>query len=255
MLIAGNWKMNTDLDRGRTLAENVAAGAGEVRDDVDLLVCPPHSHLAPIGRALEGSGVALGAQNVHAEDSGSFTGEVSAPMLTSAGCSHVIVGHSERRRHFGETDDDVNAKLRRAQAHELVPVVCVGETLEDRQDGRAREVVGRQVGGALDGVSIDEAAGLVVAYEPVWAIGTGESATPEQAQEMHAFVHDRLEERLGPVGREVHVVYGGSMKPWNAEELLGQPDVDGGLIGGASLQADSFLAIAEHGADAVKREA
>lgn len=249
MLIAGNWKMNTDLPEGRALAENIAAGiddAGAVFDAVDFAVCPPFVHLQAVGDVLAGSPVALGAQDVHAEDEGAYTSDVSASMLTSVGCSHVIVGHSERRQYYGETDADVNRKATQAHAHDLVPIICVGETLDQRKAGDAESVVRAQLEGALDGLTVEHPDRLVVAYEPVWAIGTGESATAAQAQDMHALIRADLTERFGDeVGRGVALLYGGSMKPHNAAELLSEPDVNGGLIGSASLEADSFLGIAE----------
>ena len=249
MLIAGNWKMNTDVPEGRALANDIAAGLSERPDafaDVDFLVCPPFVHLPAVGKALADVPVAVGAQDMHAEDAGAHTGDVSAPMLTSIGCDAVILGHSERRTDHDETDASVNAKVKQATAHGLVPVVCVGETLDQRQAGDAKAVVQAQVDGALDGVSLDRAEGLVVAYEPVWAIGTGESASPDQAQEMHAVIRRDLSERYGSdVAGGVPLLYGGSMKPHNANGLLSQPDIDGGLIGSASLAADSFLGIAD----------
>jgi triosephosphate isomerase len=249
MLIAGNWKMNTDLPTGRTLAENIAAGiaeAGSKFDAVDFAVCPPFVHLQAVGEALADSPVALGAQDVHAEDEGAYTSDVSAPMLTSVGCSHVIVGHSERRQYYDETDAEVNRKAKQAHRHDLVPIICVGETLDQRKAGDAESVVRAQLEGALDGLSVDGADQLVVAYEPVWAIGTGESATPTQAQDMHAIIRSDLSERYGDdVGADVPLLYGGSMKPHNAADLLSETDVDGGLIGSASLEAESFLGIAE----------
>jgi triosephosphate isomerase len=255
MLIAGNWKMNTDLTSGTALARDIAEGveaAGRDLDGVGLAVCPPFVHLHAVGEAIRGSGVALGAQDVHHEDEGAFTGDVSAPMLTSVGCTCVIVGHSERRAYHDESDDDVNAKIRQARAHDLVPILCVGETIEQRRAGDAQAVVHAQLAGGLDGVEINDASALIVAYEPVWAIGTGETATPEQAQEMHAFVRETLASHFGnDVAAEIELLYGGSMKPHNAGELLSQPDVTGGLIGGASLQADSFLGIAHHAAENV----
>jgi triosephosphate isomerase len=249
MLIAGNWKMNTDLPGGRALAEDIAGGiaaAGDRFDEVDFAVCPPFVNLQAVGDALADSPVALGAQDVHAQDEGAFTSDVSAPMLTSVGCSHVIVGHSERRQYYDETDAQVNDKARQARRHGLVPIVCVGETLEQRRTGNAESVVRAQLEGALAGVPVASADDLVVAYEPVWAIGTGESATPTQAQDLHAVVRADLSERYdNAVAADVPLLYGGSMKPHNAADLLSQPDVDGGLIGSASLEADSFLGIAE----------
>jgi triosephosphate isomerase len=259
MLIAGNWKMNTDVPEGRALAQVIADRLSthpRSYDGVDFLVCPPFVHLPAVIDAVEGSPVAVGAQDMHAEDEGAFTGDVSAPMLTSIGCDCVILGHSERRKYYDETDADVNAKVKQAQAHGLVPIVCVGETLEQRQAGDAESVVRHQVDGTLDGVSIESSDGLVVAYEPVWAIGTGESAEPEQAQEMHAVIRRDLSARYGDeVASGVPLLYGGSMKPHNAHGLLSQPDIDGGLIGSASLAADSFLGIAEEGVEVLEGSA
>ncbi|NBC00364.1 MAG: triose-phosphate isomerase [Bacteroidetes bacterium] len=243
MLIAGNWKMNTDLSKARTLAAGVRKAA-ESAGEVEVLVCPPFISLDAVCQVMRGSAVQVGGQTLYPEDSGAFTGEVSAPMLRSVGCSHVIVGHSERRQLFGETDEDVNTRLLQARLHDLVPILCVGETLQQRKAGNQRTVVEEQLTAALANVDIAEADDLVVAYEPVWAIGTGETASPEQAQAMHAFIRSRLTDRLGQsVGAGVAILYGGSMKPHNADELLSQDDVDGGLIGGASLKASDFGAI------------
>lgn len=254
MLIAGNWKMNTDVPAGQALARSVAAELDRSDadfSDVDVAVCPPFTHLQAVGEALNGSAVALGAQDVHAEEEGAYTSDIAASMLTSIGCTYVIVGHSERRQYYEESDAEVKAKVVQARAHDLVPIVCVGETLEHRRSGDAESVVRSQLEGALDGVDVPSADALVVAYEPVWAIGTGESATPTQAQDMHAVVRSDLAERYGEaLAADVPLLYGGSMKPHNAAELLGQPDVDGGLIGSASLKAESFVAIAEHATDA-----
>jgi triosephosphate isomerase len=249
MFIAGNWKMNTDLPDGRTLAENIVSGIAEADtsfEGVDFAVCPPFVHLQMVGDAVAESPVALGAQDVHAEDDGAYTSDVSASMLTSVGCTYVIIGHSERRQYYDETDAEVNRKARQARAHDLVPIICVGETREQRRAGEAETVVRAQLDGALDGVDIESSDDLVVAYEPVWAIGTGESATPSQAQDMHAVIRDNLGDRYGAsIGEHVSLLYGGSMKPHNAAELLSESDVDGGLIGSASLEAESFLGIAE----------
>jgi triosephosphate isomerase len=252
MLIAGNWKMNTDVDTGRALASEIARGLSETPDaftGVALAVAPPFVSLHAVRDALADTTVALSAQTMHAEVSGAYTGDVSAPMLASVGCSHVILGHSERRQYHGTTDADVNARVQRAHAQGLVPIVCVGETLSERRAGDAEAVVRAQLAGALADAEVDAADQLVLAYEPVWAIGTGETATPEQAQEMHAFIRSDLAERFGAnVGASVHILYGGSMKPHNCEGLLRQSDINGGLVGGASLDADSFLAIARHAA-------
>ena len=259
MLIAGNWKMNTDVPEGRALAQVIAdrlSTEPQSFEGVDFLVCPPFVHLTAVIDALADSSVAVGAQDVHAEDEGAYTSDVSAPMLTSVDCEYVILGHSERRKYYDETDADVNAKVRQARAHDLVPIVCVGETLEQREAGDAESVVRRQVDGTLDGVSIERSEDLVLAYEPVWAIGTGESAAPEQAQEMHAVIRSDLTERYGAdVADGVPLLYGGSMKPHNAHGLLSQPDIDGGLIGSASLSADSFLGIAEEAVNVLESAA
>lgn len=242
--------MNTDIESGTRLAAGIAAAANERElGSVALAVCPPYVSLESVGNALGDSGVALGAQNIHHEDSGAFTGEVSAEMLLSAGCTHVIVGHSERREYFGESNHDVQQKVAQARANGLVPILCVGETKAERDAGDARTVVKGQLRGGLADVLFDAPGDLVVAYEPVWAIGTGDTATPEQANEMHAFIRDELADLYDEdFAGGVEILYGGSMKPNNAEDLLSQPDVNGGLVGGASLNVESFIAIAEHGA-------
>ena len=243
MLIAGNWKMNTDLAAATELARGVVEEVGDV-EEVQVAVCPPFISLDAVFGALRGSQVRLGAQNMHAADAGAYTGEVAASMLRSVGCDYVILGHSERRQYFGETDASVHDKIKQALAHDLTPIVCVGEKLDERKAGREQAVVKAQLSGALDGVSLSDPARLVVAYEPVWAIGTGETATPEQAQEMHAFIRAQLADLFSDAfSQDVLLLYGGSMKPGNAAELLAQPDVDGGLIGGASLKAPDFATI------------
>lgn len=239
-LIAGNWKMNPGtLEEALALAAAVAAGADAVGDGVDLLVIPPAPYLAAVKQALAGR-VWLGGQNLSTETKGAFTGEVSGSMLRSVGASHVLCGHSERRQLFGESSELVGKKVRAALRDGLVPVLCVGETLAEREAGTTNAVVAAQLEGGLDGVS--GTAGVVVAYEPVWAIGTGRVATPEQAQDAHAFIRGWLAERWGQSG--TLVLYGGSVKADNARELLSQVDVDGALVGGASLDAKGFLAIA-----------
>lgn len=243
MLVAGNWKMNTDRTSARQLAAAVVSAVGDP-GDVHVAVCPPFVSLDAVFTALHGSSIRMGAQDMHHEESGAFTGAISGSMLRSVGCHYVILGHSERRQYFGETDDGVNVKVHKAHTHRLVPIVCVGETLDERDAGREREVVGRQVRMGLADVQVDDSSELVVAYEPVWAIGTGRTASPEQAADMHAFIRENLDDLLGPtVGPAVDILYGGSMKPDNAADLLGRPHVNGGLIGGASLKADDFAAI------------
>jgi triosephosphate isomerase len=243
MLVAGNWKMHTDLKGALRLAAEVVRLTEAEARAVDVAVCPPFVWLDAVREKLRGSRVALGAQNVHPEAAGAFTGEVAPPMLDALGCRYVIAGHSERRQHFGETDAFVGAKVRAVMGAGMVPILCVGETLDERDRGEAEAVVRRQLDGALDGVTLDDPARLVVAYEPVWAIGTGRTATPEQAQAMHAFARARLAARFGEDGRRVAILYGGSVKPDNAADLFAQPDLDGGLIGGASLDAEGFAAI------------
>jgi triosephosphate isomerase len=243
-LIAGNWKMNTDRAAGVTLAKGVAARAAEV-PNVDLLVCPPSVYLVPVAEALTGSKVALGAQNMYHEGNGAFTGEISAVMLLDVGAKYVILGHSERRHILGETDEAINQKTLAALAWGLVPIVCVGELLAEREAGQTAEVIRRQFEGSLANVTAAQIENLVIAYEPVWAIGTGKVATPEQAEEVHADLRSLLAKRYndGSASR-VRILYGGSVKPSNAGELLGQPNIDGALVGGASLKVDDFIGIA-----------
>jgi triosephosphate isomerase len=240
-LIAGNWKMNKTSADAAALAHEIVVAVG-TQADVDVVVCPPFTAIEAVGGAIDGSLVKLGAQNMHFEAAGAFTGEVSAPMLRALFATHVILGHSERRTLFGETDELVNKKVLAAMKHQLRPILCVGESLAEREAGSALKVVQAQLERALDGVSKEMAAGLVVAYEPVWAIGTGKVATTEQAQEVHAFIRGLLTKLYGePVSQRVRILYGGSMKPANAPDLLGQGDIDGGLIGGASLESRTFV--------------
>ncbi len=240
-LIAGNWKMNKTAADGALLAQELVAAVGK-QPGVEVVVCPPFTALESVARALDGSLIKLGAQNLHPEPSGAFTGEVSAPMLRALFVTHVILGHSERRQYFAETDAFINLKVLAALKHQLRPILCVGETLAEREAGTTLKVIQAQTERALEGVSKEQAAGLVVAYEPVWAIGTGKVATAEQAQEVHAFIRGILAKLFTEqVAQKVRILYGGSMKPANAAELLGQKDIDGGLIGGASLEARSVL--------------
>ena len=245
-IVAGNWKMNLDRAAARALTAAVADRRGEAAP-VELVLCPPALYVDTVGAALAGakSDVGLGAQNMHDKASGAYTGEVAPPMLVDLGCRYVILGHSERRTLFGETDAAVNAKAKAALAAGLVPIVCVGETLAEREAGRTAAVVTGQVQGSLAGLSPTELEQVVVAYEPVWAIGTGKVATPEQAQEVHALIRGLLGRLASPeVAGRVRIQYGGSVKPDNAGELARQPDIDGALVGGASLKADDFLGIA-----------
>lgn len=240
--IAGNWKMNLSRDEGVALAQGLAKNVAA--DNVDVAVCPPCVYLDAVGQALNDSQVALGGQNVYFESSGAFTGEISTDMLVDLGCRYVILGHSERRHVMGETDQNVNKKLHAALAAGLTPIVCIGETLEQREANQTKQVVQDQFDGSLAGLTPGQAAQVVIAYEPVWAIGTGKVATPDQAEEVHADLRKLLESRYNAdVASQVRIQYGGSVKPDNAAELLGQPNIDGALVGGASLQVDSFIGI------------
>ena len=244
-IVAGNWKMNLDHARGMALAAAVAGRRGEAAG-VDLVLCPPAVYVVPVVAAVAAAGgdVAVGGQDAHAKESGAFTGEVAPQMLVDVGCRYVILGHSERRMLSGETDLVVNAKAKAALAAGLVPIVCVGETLEEREAGHTQAVVTTQIKGSLAGLDAAAIGRIVVAYEPVWAIGTGRVATPEQAQEVHALVRGLLVGLAGDdVAGRVRIQYGGSVKPDNAAELAACPDIDGALVGGASLKADDFLAI------------
>lgn len=242
-IVAGNWKMNLDRAGAVALARAVAAGRGQV-DGVDVVLCPPSVYIGAVAEAVS-AGVAVGGQNMWHEASGAFTGEVSAAMLLDMGCQYVILGHSERRTLLGETDDLVAVKTKAALAAGLTPIVCVGEQLAEREAGKTGDVVATQVRGSLAGLSSDELAKVVVAYEPVWAIGTGKVATPEQAQEVHALIRSLLAEMSSAeVAQGIRLQYGGSVKPGNAADLAAQPDIDGALVGGASLEAAGFLAIA-----------
>lgn len=240
-VIAGNWKMNKNSAEGAELAKEIVQAIGQ-QIDVEVIICPPFTALESVGRTLEGSTVKLGAQNMHPAASGAFTGEVSAEMLRHLFANYVILGHSERRTYFHETDDFVNQKAKAALKNQLKPIVCVGETLAEREGGQTLDVVRRQLVGGLTGIEADQLANVVIAYEPVWAIGTGKVATPAQAQEVHAFIRQCLTELYSAsVAQKVRILYGGSMKPSNAGELLAEDDIDGGLIGGASLEAKSFV--------------
>jgi len=244
-LIAGNWKMNMDHAGGVALAQGIADRAGEVLS-VDLLVCPPSVYVLPVADAVRGKGIEVGAQNMYCEPSGAFTGEVSAAMLLDVGAKYVILGHSERRHIFHETDADVNKKTHAALAAGLAPIVCVGELLEEREAGKTSAVIKSQFEGSLAGVTAEQIHGSVIAYEPVWAIGTGRVASPQQAEEVHADLRSLLAKRYNQgVADSVRILYGGSVKPSNAAELLGQPNIDGALVGGASLKVDDFIGIAK----------
>ena len=241
--IVGNWKMFKTIPEAREALTVLRVAVRDI-DRVECGVAPPFPALVTAAEILEGSGIALAGQNMHPAAEGAFTGEVSAPMLKAAGAGYVILGHSERRRLFGEDDGFIARKLEAALEHELIPILCVGETLEQREADETAAVVTSQLGGGLAAVKGAELPQLVVAYEPVWAIGTGLTATPEQAQQVHSLVRDVLEDLLGPASASlIRIQYGGSVTLDNAVELLAQPDIDGALVGGASLDPDSFAAI------------
>jgi triosephosphate isomerase len=242
-----NWKMNLSPSEAAAFARQfiklLAPHASEIGDRFEVAIAPAYPALDRLGRALSGSGISLAAQNVHGEGSGAFTGEVSASMLADLGCAHVLLGHSERRQLFGESDEVIRTKLQNLEGGSLTPILCIGETLDEREAEKTLEVVAHQLESALDGMGDGLASQLVVAYEPIWAIGTGRTATPEIAQTVHAAIRKTLLSRPGPTGDETRILYGGSVKPSNARELLSQPDVDGALVGGASLDPESFAQI------------
>ena len=243
--VAGNWKMHTKAAEAEELARSLVRLLEGV-ENVNVALCPPFPYLPLVAKVLRGTRIRLGGQNMCSELEGAYTGEVSARMLKDVGCDFVILGHSERRRLFGETDESVRRKIRQALDVGLLPIVCVGETLDQREVGKTVEVVGSQVKGCLQGFGAEEMRRVTVAYEPVWAIGTGKTATPEQAQEVHGFIRTWLSRTFGDdVSENLRIQYGGSVKPENAVVLMSQPDIDGALVGGASLKAESFAAIVE----------
>jgi triosephosphate isomerase (TIM) len=239
-LIAGNWKMYTTVAEAEQLAAAVArAAAGQA--DRDVMIAPPYTALSAVSKVLSGSVVKLGAQNVHWEESGAFTGEISPAMLREVGCVMAIIGHSERRHVFGETDFLINRRITGALLHGIIPVFCIGETLKQRESEQTMKVLEDQVKAGLAGVELHDGSQLVVAYEPVWAIGTGKTATEEQAQEVHAFIRTLLEGMFEKnIAGQIRILYGGSVKPENIDILMSQPDIDGALVGGAALKAESF---------------
>jgi triosephosphate isomerase (TIM) len=243
-VIAGNWKMNKDLRQTEDLLTGLKNALTINLKGVKVIVCPPFTSLETARRLTSGSVLGLGAQNMHFEDEGAFTGEISPGMLKAVGCEYVILGHSERRQIFGETDEFINKKVKKALAVGLLPIVCVGETLEQREKNITGQIVTTQVRGVLKDVTSQDLQKVIIAYEPVWAIGTGRNATPQQAEEVHLLIRTLLAELYSPaVAQEIIIQYGGSVKPDNAAELLWQPNVDGALVGGACLKADSFSSI------------
>lgn len=252
-LVAGNWKMNLDLVSARALLTQI--GAQLPRDGIDIAVCPPSVYIHPLGEVAMAAGVSLGAQDAYFEEQGAYTGEVSAAMLRDVGAKFVILGHSERRHTIGHLEDDwmINRKMKAARRHGLTPILCVGETLAQRQSGQTESVLTFQLKAGLVDFELKEPDALVIAYEPVWAIGTGQVATPEQAQQAHAHLRRLLHEQTGALAGRIRILYGGSVKPDNAGVIMIQPDVDGGLIGGASLKAADFVGIVKATAEAKSR--
>jgi triosephosphate isomerase len=243
-IVAGNWKMNTSISKGEQLVAEIVEKSNGV-EGVLLVVAPPFTHLTKVADKLNGSLVALSAQNCAAETSGAYTGEVAASMVADTGAEYCILGHSERREYYGETDETLNKKLAQCFANNLAPIFCVGERLAEREENRHFDVVRTQLQNTIFNLSEDDFSKVIIAYEPVWAIGTGKTATPEQAQEIHAFIRKTLAEKFGAKADDTPILYGGSCNPGNAKSLFANADVDGGLIGGASLKSDDFVAIAK----------
>jgi len=241
-VIAGNWKMYKTAGEAAAFVRSFLPLVSGVRG-VEIVLAPPYPSIAPVAQLVQGSGIGVASQNVHFADEGAFTGEVSIRMLKEAGATHCIVGHSERRQYYAEDDDAVNRKTRAALAAGLTPILCVGETLPEREGGKTFDVVGRQIAGGSKGIAAAMASRVIVAYEPVWAIGTGKTATPGQAQEVHAFLRGRLKEHWGDAAASVRILYGGSVKPDNIASLMANEDIDGALVGGASLSPESFAKI------------
>ena len=245
-LIAGNWKMFKTIPEAKALVEGLKNSLKGV-SDTEVLVCPPFTALFTVAETLKGSNISVGSQNLYWEKKGAFTGEISPDMLTDAGCKYAVVGHSERRQYFAETDETVNKRMKAAFAAGLVPVVCIGETLSERESGTTFKVIERQVKNGIAGLTPEQAKTLVIAYEPVWAIGTGKTATPQQAQEVHAYIRSIYSQVYGaPAADAIRILYGGSVKPDNASEIMKQTDVDGALVGGASLEIESFTKIVKY---------
>jgi triosephosphate isomerase len=245
-VIAGNWKMNKSISEGVDFATRLLQSLTSIQER-EVIIAPPFTALQAVGKVLRGSPILLSAQNLHEAEKGAYTGEISAGMLREAGCTYVIVGHSERRTLFGERDDRINRKLRAALAGSLRPIFCVGETLQEREEGRMKEIIERQLKAGLNNLTTDDISYLLIAYEPVWAIGTGRTATPAQAEEVHRFIRDWID---GQYGREraaaTAILYGGSVTPKNIADLMAQPDINGALVGGASLDVATFMQIVKY---------
>jgi len=245
-LVAGNWKLNGSKQNTKDLIEGILSGMSAVKN-TDVAVCPPFVYIPQAAELLTSTKVAWGAQNCSQHSSGAYTGEVAAPMLKEFGCTYVILGHSERRAIYQESNDEIVQKFIAVKSAGLIPILCVGELLTEREAGKTQAVVAEQLDAVLNVTGIEQFENSVIAYEPVWAIGTGVTATPEQAQEVHAFIRQRLADKNAAIAENIQILYGGSVKPDNAAELFAKPDIDGGLIGGASLEADSFLGICQAG--------
>lgn len=242
--IAGNWKMFKTVHEAVDMVQKLQV-ASEGLEKAQFVVIPPFTALSEVSRALQGSPVQIGAQNMHWEEQGAYTGEVSAPMLKDAGCTYVVIGHSERRQYFGETNETVNKKIKTALLHGLVPIMCIGESLEERESGKTITKIQSQITAGLEGLDDEQTSQIIIAYEPIWAIGTGLTATPDQAQEVHDFIRSSLAEKHGnEVASCAIILYGGSVKPENTYSLLKEKDINGALVGGASLKAESFAEIA-----------
>jgi triosephosphate isomerase len=252
--IAGNWKMYKTVPEAVELAKAIRFQSQQLTD-AELVVIPPFTALTEVKKAIEGSSVRLGAQNLFWEKEGAFTGEVSAAMLKSAGCDYIVIGHSERRQYFAETNETVNKKIKSALGHGLIPIVCIGESLEERQKRKTMEKVETQINSGLDGFGRDEMERMIIAYEPIWAIGTGITATPSQAEEVHNFIREKLEKKYGKDAASCAIIlYGGSVKPANTYSLIKEKNINGALVGGASLEAESFIQIVKEAVKAYKEK-
>ncbi|HMK37015.1 MAG TPA: triose-phosphate isomerase [Desulfomonilaceae bacterium] len=248
LIMAGNWKMHKTSAETRSFVRELKTAIQDGTVPCEIIVAPPFTSISAATEEARGTAIRVSGQNLHWEDKGAFTGEISGEMLREAGCSHVIIGHSERRQYFGETDETVNLRLKAAMRAGLIPIFCLGETLEEREQGRTFSIVKGQLLKGMRDIALEESTGFVIAYEPVWAIGTGQTATPEQAQEVHAFLREELVTGYGsPVANQLRILYGGSVKPDNAASLMSQKDIDGGLVGGASLKVGDFVGIIKHG--------
>jgi triosephosphate isomerase len=252
--IAGNWKMHKTIPEAVEMVKTLKEASSELTD-AELVVIPPYTMLTEVKKVIEGSSVQLGAQNLFWEEKGAFTGEVSPLMLKDAGCQYVTIGHSERRQYFGETNETVNKKIKAALAHELTPIMCIGESLAEREKGKTMAKVETQINSGLEGLEKEETKLIVIAYEPIWAIGTGVTATPAQAEEVHSFIRDKLAEKYGnEIASYAIILYGGSVKPDNAYSLLKENNINGALVGGASLEAESFVQITKEAIRAYKEK-